>query len=127
MRPPPEPAEGPCAPAGTLPIRAQAVRCHACPPGAAGLRPAVVLASPAAGGQPSWRGTPRPAMLDGKAGPAARREGRAMKILVAGWDSGGGVEAVTTVVRRAAARGHDLRVLGTEGLRPMFEQAGARF
>ena len=38
-----------------------------------------------------------------------------MRILVAGWDSGGGVEAVQTVVRRAAARGHQLRVLGTEG------------
>jgi hypothetical protein len=28
-----------------------------------------------------------------------------MKILVAGWDSGGGVEAVQTVVRRAADGG----------------------
>ena len=43
-----------------------------------------------------------------------------MKILVAGWDSGGGVEAVQTVVRRAAARGHQVRVLGTEGLRSRF-------
>jgi hypothetical protein len=34
-----------------------------------------------------------------------------MRILVAGWDSGGGVEAVQTVVRRAAARGHEVRVL----------------
>jgi len=50
-----------------------------------------------------------------------------MKILVAGWDSGGGVEAVQTVVRRAAARGHQVRVLGTEGLRSRFEAAGAEF
>jgi MGT family glycosyltransferase len=50
-----------------------------------------------------------------------------MRILVAGWDSGGGVEAVQTVVRRAVARGHDVRVLGTEGLRPRFESAGASF
>ena len=32
-----------------------------------------------------------------------------MKILVAGWDSGGGVEAVQTVVGRAVARGHQVR------------------
>jgi MGT family glycosyltransferase len=50
-----------------------------------------------------------------------------MKILVAGWDSGGGVEAVQTIVRRAVARGHDVRVLGTEGLRSRFESAGAAF
>jgi phage terminase large subunit GpA-like protein len=50
-----------------------------------------------------------------------------MKILVAGWDSGGGVEAVQTVVRRAAARGHRVRVLGTEGLRDRFESTGASF
>ena len=50
-----------------------------------------------------------------------------MKILVAGWDSGGGVEAVQTVVRRAVARGHGVRVLGTEGLRSRFESAGAVF
>ena len=50
-----------------------------------------------------------------------------MKILVAGWDSGGGVEAVQTVVRRAVARGHNVRVLGTEGLRSRFESAGAVF
>ncbi len=50
-----------------------------------------------------------------------------MKILVAGWDSGGGVEAVQTVGRRAVARGHDVRVLGTEGLRARFESAGAVF
>lgn len=50
-----------------------------------------------------------------------------MKILVAGWDSGGGVEAVQTVVGRAAARGHQVRVLGTEGLRTRFESAGASF
>lgn len=50
-----------------------------------------------------------------------------MKILVAGWDSGGGVEAVQTVVRRAVARGHDVRVLGTEGLRSVFESTGAVF
>jgi len=48
-----------------------------------------------------------------------------MKILVAGWDSGGGVEAVQTVVGRAVARGH--QVLGTEGLRSRFESAGATF
>ena len=50
-----------------------------------------------------------------------------MKILVAGWDSGGGVEAVQTVVGRAVARGHQVRVLGTEGLRSRFESAGAIF
>jgi MGT family glycosyltransferase len=50
-----------------------------------------------------------------------------MKILVAGWDSGGGVEAVQTVVDRAVARGHQVRVLGTEGLRSRFESAGATF
>ena len=50
-----------------------------------------------------------------------------MKILVAGWDSGGGVEAVQTVVRRAVARGHQVRVLGTEGLRSRFESVGADF
>jgi MGT family glycosyltransferase len=50
-----------------------------------------------------------------------------MKILVAGWDSGGGVEAVQTVVRRAVRRGHQVRVLGTEGLRDRFEAAGADF
>jgi UDP:flavonoid glycosyltransferase YjiC (YdhE family) len=50
-----------------------------------------------------------------------------MKILVAGWDSGGGVEAVQTMVRRAVARGHEVRVLGTGGLRPPFESAGAVF
>ena len=50
-----------------------------------------------------------------------------MRILVAGWDSGGGVEAVQTVVRRATARGHEVRVLGTEGLRDRFTSAGASF
>jgi len=50
-----------------------------------------------------------------------------MKILVAGWDSGGGVEAVQTVVGRAVARGHQVRVLGTEGLRSRFEPTGATF
>ena len=50
-----------------------------------------------------------------------------MRILVAGWDSGGGVEAVQTVVQRAAARGHQVRVLGTEGLRDRFTSAGASF
>jgi MGT family glycosyltransferase len=50
-----------------------------------------------------------------------------MKILVAGWDSGGGVEAVQAVVRRTVARGHQVRVLGTEGLRSRFESAGAGF
>jgi UDP:flavonoid glycosyltransferase YjiC (YdhE family) len=55
-----------------------------------------------------------------------QREPR-LKILVAGWDSGGGVEAVHTVVRRAVARGHQVRVLGTAGLRDRFEPAGAAF
>ena len=41
-----------------------------------------------------------------------------MKILVAGWDSGGGVEAVQTVVRRAVVQGHEVRVLGTEACGP---------
>jgi UDP:flavonoid glycosyltransferase YjiC (YdhE family) len=50
-----------------------------------------------------------------------------MRILVAGWDSGGGVEAVQTVVRRAVRRGHKVRALGTEGLRSRFESAGASF
>src|SRR5487761_644578 len=50
-----------------------------------------------------------------------------MEILVAGWDSGGGVEVVQAVVRRAAERGHHVRVLGTEGLRGRFESAGAEF
>ena len=50
-----------------------------------------------------------------------------MKILVAGWDSGGGVEAVQAVVGRSVARGHQVRVLGTEGLRSRFESAGAAF
>ena len=50
-----------------------------------------------------------------------------MRILVASWDSGGGVEAVQTVVRRAVDRGHQVRVLGTEGLRDRFESAGASF
>ena len=50
-----------------------------------------------------------------------------MKVLVAGWDSGGGVEAVQTVVQRAVRRGHQVRVLGTEGLRSRFESAGASF
>ena len=31
------------------------------------------------------------------------------------------------MVRRAAARGHHVRVLGTEGLRSRFESAGAGF
>ncbi|HYA51067.1 MAG TPA: hypothetical protein VEG33_07835, partial [Streptosporangiaceae bacterium] len=46
---------------------------------------------------------------------------------MAGWDSGGGVEAVQTVVGRAVARGHQVRVLGTEGLRSRFESTGATF
>jgi len=50
-----------------------------------------------------------------------------VRILVTGWDSGGGVEAVQTVVRRAAARGHQVRVLGTEGLRDRFTSVGASF
>ena len=52
---------------------------------------------------------------------ASGRREPGMKILVAGWDSGGGVEAVQTVVRRAVRRGHQVRVLGTEGLRSRFE------
>jgi hypothetical protein len=50
-----------------------------------------------------------------------------MQILVAGWDSGGGVEAVQTGVQRAVGRGQQVRVLGTEGLRSRFEPAGAGF
>jgi UDP:flavonoid glycosyltransferase YjiC (YdhE family) len=50
-----------------------------------------------------------------------------MRILVVGWDSGGGVEAVQTVVRRAVRRGHQVQVLGTEGLRSRFESVGAGF
>src|ERR1700730_7577744 len=50
-----------------------------------------------------------------------------MKIVVAGWDSGGGVERVQTVVRRPVRRGHQVGVLGTEGLRSRFESAGADF
>src|SRR4029077_1837247 len=50
-----------------------------------------------------------------------------MKILVAGWDSGGGVEAVQTVAGRGVARGHQVRVLGREGLGSRFESAGATF
>jgi len=37
------------------------------------------------------------------------------------------VEAVQTVVGRAVRRGHQVRVLGTEGLRARFESAGATF
>ena len=37
------------------------------------------------------------------------------------------MEAVQTVVGRAVARGHQVRVLGTEGLRWRFESAGATF
>jgi hypothetical protein len=48
-----------------------------------------------------------------------------MKLPVASWDSGAGVEAVQAVVRRAVARGHQVRVLGTAGLRSRFESAGA--
>ena len=65
-------------------------------------------------------------VVRGRRRPQLTRRG-SMKILVAGWDSGGGVEAVQTVVRRAVARGHDVRVLGTEGLRSRFESAGASF
>src|SRR6202045_453674 len=50
-----------------------------------------------------------------------------VKIVVAGWDSGGGVEAVQTVVRRAGRRGHQVRVLGAGGLRSRVESAGADF
>jgi len=50
-----------------------------------------------------------------------------MKVLVVAWDSGGGVEVVETVVRRIVARGHQVRILGTEGLRPGLEAAGATF
>ena len=64
--------------------------------------------------------------IDADGGRSGMGAGR-MKILVAGWDSGGGVEAVQTVVGRAVARGHQVRVLGTEGLRSRFESAGATF
>jgi len=37
------------------------------------------------------------------------------------------VEAVQTVVQKAVRRGHEVRVLGTEGLRGRFESAGASF
>ena len=37
------------------------------------------------------------------------------------------MEAVQTVVGRAVAQGHRVRVLGTEGLRSRFESAGATF
>jgi MGT family glycosyltransferase len=50
-----------------------------------------------------------------------------MRILVAGWDSGGGTEVVATVVAKAVRRGHQVRVLGTAGLRDRFEAAGAEF
>ena len=50
-----------------------------------------------------------------------------MRVLVVAWDSGGGVEVVDTVVRRIVARGHEVRVLGTEGLRSGLEAAGASF
>ena len=50
-----------------------------------------------------------------------------MRVLVVAWDSGGGVEVVETVVRRTVARGHQVRVLGTEGLRAGLEAAGATF
>ena len=50
-----------------------------------------------------------------------------MRILVAAWDSGGGVEAVVTVAGKAASRGHQVTVLGTEGLRERFEAVGAIF
>jgi hypothetical protein len=59
---------------------------------------------------------------------ASRLNGVArVKILVAGWDSGGGLEAVQTLVGRAVARGHRVRVLGTEGLPSRSESAGATF
>jgi diacylglycerol O-acyltransferase len=50
-----------------------------------------------------------------------------MNVLVVAWDSGGGVEVVNTVVKRTVARGHRVRVLGTEGLRAGVEAAGATF
>ena len=50
-----------------------------------------------------------------------------MRVLVVAWDSGGGVEVVETVIRRVVARGHQVRVLGTEGLRAGSEAAGATF
>ena len=50
-----------------------------------------------------------------------------MRVLVVAWDSGGGVEVVETVVRRLVARGHQVRVLGTEGLRAGLEGVGASF
>jgi len=50
-----------------------------------------------------------------------------MRVLVVAWDSGGGVEVVETAVRRIVARGHQVRTLGTEGLRAGLEAAGAEF
>lgn len=50
-----------------------------------------------------------------------------MKILVAAWDNGGGVEVVETVVRKCVGAGHEVRVLGTEGLRGRMDGAGAVF
>jgi MGT family glycosyltransferase len=50
-----------------------------------------------------------------------------VRVLVVGWDSGGGVEAVREVVRKLVGRGHAVVVLGPPGLRPRFETAGASF
>src|SRR5580658_9366969 len=50
-----------------------------------------------------------------------------MRILIAAWDNGGGVEVVETVVRKCSRAGHEVRVLGTEGLRERMEGAGAVF
>jgi MGT family glycosyltransferase len=50
-----------------------------------------------------------------------------MRILLAAWDNGGGVEVVETVVRKCVGAGHEVRVLGTEGLRERMEGAGALF
>jgi hypothetical protein len=47
-----------------------------------------------------------------------------MKLLVARWERRWR-GSVQTVVRRAVARGHQFRVLGTAGLRSRFESAGA--
>ena len=50
-----------------------------------------------------------------------------MRILVVAWDNGGGVEVTETVVGKCVRAGHDVRVLGTEGLRKRIEATGAAF
>jgi len=50
-----------------------------------------------------------------------------MRILVVAWDNGGGVEVTEAVVGKCVRAGHDVRVLGTEGLRKRIESTGATF